>query len=80
LLPLLKIMLKHLSYKLSLTMAEPIQLTIDDLLIIKESLQYSTYNVENSQSHDSYEQKRDKLNSIAAVRDKVSQLIKQGKK
>lgn len=36
-------------------MHETLQLTIDDLLIIKEPWQYGTYNVENSQNHASYE-------------------------
>jgi hypothetical protein len=56
-----------------------IELTIDDLNVIKESLKYSTYNVENSQSHASYEQKRDKLSEIAVVREKISQMIKDAK-
>jgi hypothetical protein len=56
------------------------QLTINDLLVIKESLQYTTYNIENSENQAPYEQKQDKLNRIASVRDKISQLIKENRK
>lgn len=60
-------------------MEESEKLTIEELNLIKESLVYSTYNVENSRSNSSYEQKRDKLNAIAAVREKISTLIKNKK-
>jgi hypothetical protein len=60
-------------------MEETEKLTIEELNIIKESLGYSTYNVENSQSQSSYEVKRDKLNAISVVRAKISELIKNRK-
>jgi len=55
-------------------MADSMNLTDDDLRVIRESLDYSVQRVSNY-PHIEYDHKRDSLRPIEAARDKVRQLL-----
>lgn len=56
------------------------QLTFAELAIIEESLKYSKLHFENYQGFPSYEYKRDKIQGVEAVLEKVRSLKKSKEK
>lgn len=60
-------------------MEQSIALSLSDLDIIKESLNYSRKRIEEYQDHPSYEFKQQQLARITNVATKVANLIKAGK-
>ena len=56
-----------------------IQLTVKELAILKESLRYSIMNVQDSpnHSHETYPQKREKLNELEDLKSKLSKMAKE---
>jgi hypothetical protein len=61
-------------------MEQPEELSLSDLDVIKESLNYSRKNIEEYQHHPSYEFKQEQLARINNVAAKVSNIIKAKKK
>lgn len=52
------------------------ELDIQDMIVIKESLEYSKMYIRGYDQYPNYEMKRDKLNQIEKVLEKVRQVIR----